>query len=246
MHHPIVDQLNNRVYAAFLTGGDVAAWDVTDPAAPVLTWHIDTEPPGSGTHTVAAIEYEPNDLPNFLDEYLSGEADIENPQPPRVYALVADEATGGDTWRFTDDPPGIRHHARPKIYMFDITHAEQMGVPFPVETWQVPNEGYVDRGGRFGPHQFNETRDGKYNRFDDKIAYIPYFNAGVRTIDISDPYNIEEVGYYVPQENERCGNMGGGQVGPQVTINDVDVDHRGLVYASDRVGCGLYVLEFKK
>jgi hypothetical protein len=27
-------------------------------------------------------------------------------------------------------------------------------------------------------------------------------------------------------------------------MNDVDIDHRGLAYASDRVGTGLFVLEY--
>jgi hypothetical protein len=27
-------------------------------------------------------------------------------------------------------------------------------------------------------------------------------------------------------------------------INDVEIDHRGLVYASDRVGTGLFLLEY--
>ena len=29
-----------------------------------------------------------------------------------------------------------------------------------------------------------------------------------------------------------------------IQINDVDIDHRGLVYASDRVGTGLFILEY--
>lgn len=31
-----------------------------------------------------------------------------------------------------------------------------------------------------------------------------------------------------------------------IQINDVAVDRRGLVYASDRVGTGLFVLEFSR
>ena len=64
---------------------------------------------------------------------------------------------------------------------------------------------YIGRGGRFGPHQFNETINSEFNKFADKIAFVAYFNGRVRAIDISDPYMIKEVGYYVPQENPRCG-----------------------------------------
>jgi len=29
-----------------------------------------------------------------------------------------------------------------------------------------------------------------------------------------------------------------------IQINDVDIDHRGLAYASDRAGTGLFILEY--
>lgn len=251
MHHPIVDEANKRVYASFLTGGDVASFDISaiipkpDPLSPPyifpVKWQIDTDPPGSGTHTVTVIQYD--EVPNFDDSLVSGHPSSQTALP-RLYALVADEATGGDMWRFTDTPPGVRDGVRDKLYMFDVTDADAMKFPFPVETWQVPNGDYLMRGGRFGPHQFNETEDGKLNTFEDRIAYVAYFNAGVRAIDISDPYNIKEVGYYVPQENERSGFIGGNQPSPNIQINDVDTDRRGLIYASDRVGSGLFVLEF--
>jgi hypothetical protein len=68
----------------------------------------------------------------------------------------------------------------------------------------------------------------------------------------SDPYNLKEVGYYIPKPTASShaeGTSGGGQdaaaEGPIVIqINDVDVDHRGLAFVSDRVGAGLFVLEY--
>ena len=57
---------------------------------------------------------------------------------------------------------------------------------------------YCAKGARFGPHQFAETIDTHNNRFEDKIAYYAYFNAGFRVVDISNPYILEEVGYMVP------------------------------------------------
>lgn len=74
---------------------------------------------------------------------------------------------------------------------------------------------------------------------------MPYFNAGVRAIGISDPYNIIEVDYYVSQFNEIMRPVSTGQI-PTVQVNDVDVDYRGLVYASDRTGGGLWVLEYTR
>ncbi len=114
-----------------------------------------------------------------------------------------------------------------------------------ISTWQVADGDFCEKGCRFGSHQFAETIDGKLNSFEDKIAYVAYFNAGVRVLDISDPYNMEEVGYYIPRANERTNPIAPGQ--PLVIqINDVDIDYRGLVYASDRVGSGRFVLEHTK
>ena len=52
VHHPIVDEANDRVYAGFRIGsGHVALWDISDPANPTLVWSYDTSPPGRGpTH----------------------------------------------------------------------------------------------------------------------------------------------------------------------------------------------------
>jgi hypothetical protein len=227
-HHPIVDEENNRVYGAYLEGGDVIAADIakilahdTDHA---LLWHIDADPPYRGTHTVAPIFYD--DVPNFGKDAL-----------PRAYVLVSDEGTDNK----------CSNPIRAKSYVFDITDAEETGVPFPVETWQVPDTfggvDYCAKGARFGPHQFAETIDTKNNRFEDKIAYYAYFNAGLRVVDISNPYILKEVGYLVPDASKLSFPIATGQ--PVVAVaNDVDVDYRGLVYMSDRVGGGLWVLDY--
>lgn len=246
-HHAIVDEENNRVYMGYLSGGDVVSWDITNryPAGPnkeyPIKWWIDLNPPGKEAHTATVIKYDK--VPNF--GFASGDPASEKGLP-RLYAMVSDEATSNSYWRFNDVPPGVRSGVREKITMLDVTHADETGEAMPVSSWQVPPEKYIKRGGRFGPHQFNETVNSTFNKFTDKIAFVAYFNAGVRAIDISDPYKVEEVGYYVPQENPRCGFIGGNQPHPNVQSNDVEVDYRGLVLAPDRVGCGLWILEFNK
>ena len=245
-HHPIVDEENHRVCMGYLTGGNVVCWDTSkNSGAPdyqyPIEWTLDLNPPGKEAHTVTMIKYDK--VPNF--GYASG-----NPASeiglPRLYAMVSDEAVSDSYWRFNDVPPGVRSGVREKITMIDVTHYEENKTGMAVSSWQVPPENYIMRGGRFGPHQYNETVNSEFNKFEDKIAFVAYFNAGVRAIDISDPYKIKEVGYYVPQENPRCGYIGGDQPHPNIQTNDVDVDYRGLVYAPDRVGCGLWILEFKK
>ena len=231
VHHPIVDEANNRMYAGFRIGsGHVAAWDISDPANPALVWSYDTSPPGRGPHTVSPILYDK--VPNIT----AADGEL-----PRTYALVTDEYDG------LECPHGIKS----RVYMFDVTHESH---PMPLSTWQVPIGNYCDIGGNFGPHQHAETVNGYLNRFEDKIAWIAYLNAGVRVVDISDPQNLTEVGYYVPKTNASPRSS---QVRPPpIELTDVDIDHRGLVYASDRsgescmgqaescVGSGLFVFEY--
>ena len=222
VHHPIVDEANNRVYAGFRQGsGHAAAFDISDIANPKVAWAVDTSPPGRGPHTVSPILYET--VPNFGPDAL-----------PRTYAFITDEASARP-----DSKPCL-NPVRTKAYMFDITHESH---PFPVSTWQVPVGNFCEVGGRFGPHQHAETRNGALNRFEDKLAWIAYFNAGIRVLDLSDAYNLKEVGHYLPETNENSHPLFEGQP-IAIQINDVDLDRRGLAYVSDRIGTGLFILEY--
>jgi hypothetical protein len=221
-HHPIVDEQNNRLYVGYRNaGGHAASFDISDRANPKLVWSVDMNPPHRGPHTVSPIVYQ--QVPNFGQSAL-----------PRTYAFVVDEAGGaGD---MAPCPNGVR----PGSYMLDITTESR---PFPVSVFQVPVGDFCEKGGRFGPHQSAETVNGQINRFEDKVAWLAYFNAGVRVVDLSDPYHIRELGYYIPKTNQNSYPIAEGQP-VVIQMNDVDIDHRGLAYASDRVGTGLFVLEY--
>jgi hypothetical protein len=220
-HHPVVDEDNKRLYVGYRGAGQAAAFDISNPAQPKLVWEIDMNPPHRGPHTVSPIVY--NEVPNF------GKAAL-----PRKYAFIVDEAGGAAD--MAPCPGGVRSGS----YMLDITMESK---PFPVSVWQVPVGNFCEKGGRFGPHQSAETVNGKINRFEDKIAWIAYFNAGVRVVDLTNPYSIKELGYYVPKTNKNSHPIAKDQK-TAIQMNDVDIDHRGLVYASDRVGTGLFVLEY--
>ena len=232
-HHPIVDEANHRLYAGFRDGsGQLGAWDISDPAKPRLVWSYDTSPPGRGPHTVSPIVYDA--VPNFTGDAL-----------PRRYALVTDELGN-------ECASGVKS----RTTMFDITFERN---PMPVATFQVPIGHFCDPGrGNFGPHQHAETVNGALNPFTDKLAWIAYVNAGVRVVDISDPYHLTEVGHFIPKTNVPDARR-------PIELTDVDIDHRGFVYASDRsgpsciaadgravtvaggtscVGTGLFVLEY--
>jgi hypothetical protein len=220
-HHPIVDEERKRLYVGYRNAGWAAEFDIANPAQPKLVWSIDMNPPHRGPHTVSPIVYE--EVPNFGQEAL-----------PRRYALIVDEA--GGTADMAPCPGGVR----PGSYMLDITNESK---PFPVSVWQVPVGDFCSKGGRFGPHQSADTVNGRINRFEDKIAWIAYFNAGVRVVDLSNPYSLKELGYYLPKTNVRSHPMAMNQP-VVIQMNDVDIDHRGLAYASDRVGTGLFILEY--
>ena len=221
-HHPIVDEDNKRLYVGYRNaGGQAASFDITDPAKPKLVWSIDMNPPFRGPHTVSPIVY--TKVPNVGAKGL-----------PRTYAFIVDEAGGGA------DMKPCNYPIRAASYMLDITTETK---PMVVSTWQVPVGNFCEKGGRFGPHQSAETVNGKLNRFDDKIAWIAYFNAGVRVVDLTDPYNLKELGYYIPKTTKNSYPISEGQP-VAIQMNDVDIDHRGLAYAVDRAGAGLFILEY--
>jgi hypothetical protein len=220
-HHPIVDEENKRLYVGYRGAGQAASFDISNPAQPKLVWEIDMSPPHRGPHTVSPIVY--NEVPNFGKKAL-----------PRTYAFIVDEAGAAD---ISPCPEGVRSGS----YMVDITTESK---PFPVSVWQVPVGNFCTKGGRFGPHQSAETVNDKINRFEDKIAWLAYFNAGIRVVDLSNPYNLKELGYYIPKTNGNSHPIAKDQP-TVIQINDVDIDHRGLAYAADRIGTGLFILEYR-
>lgn len=107
----------------------------------------------------------------------------------------------------------------------------------PVSTMPLPPaETFTKRGGRFGSHNLWENYPGPCAFRSEKIIFATFFNGGVRAFDTSNPYQPQEVAYFVP---------GAPKLSPAgaIQINDVWVDERGLVYAVDRFAGGLYIVE---
>jgi len=109
--------------------------------------------------------------------------------------------------------------------------------PVPVATLPMPpHEAFAKRGGRFGSHNLHENLPVPTSWRSDTIVVGSFFNAGVRAFDVSNPYQPEEVAYFVP---------GAPKLSPAgaIQLNDVYVDDRGIVFTVDRFVGGLYVLE---
>jgi len=107
--------------------------------------------------------------------------------------------------------------------------------PVPISTLPLPPpEEFCAHGGRFGAHNLHENRPGPTSWHSETRIVGSYFAAGVRVHDISDPFRPTEVASFVP---------GDGPDGTPISINDVHVDERGVVYAIDRRSAGLFMLE---
>src|SRR5204862_183853 len=78
--------------------------------------------------------------------------------------------------------------ARQMLWIADITTESR---PFGVASFTVPEASgdFCTRGGRFGTHSSNESFTPIYYR---RILFIAHFNAGVRAVDIRDPYHPPE------------------------------------------------------
>ena len=117
---------------------------------------------------------------------------------------------------------------RQKVWLIDVTNEAR---PRVASSWALDERSgdYCARPGRVGAHSSQENFTSIYYR---RLMFIAHFNAGVRALDIRDPYRPREIAYFVPQ--------GGGRT---VTTNNVEVDDRGYIYIVDRHGLGMHVLQ---
>ncbi|HKX04614.1 MAG TPA: hypothetical protein VJX71_19125 [Methylomirabilota bacterium] len=129
-------------------------------------------------------------------------------------------------------------------FMVDVTTER---TPFSVATFEVPDPtgDFCRRGGRFGPHSSNESFSPIYYG---RLAFIAYFNAGVRAVDIRDPFHPTEAGFYIPsvtaRTDKRCIEVSGApRCKTAIQTNNVDVDDRGFIYLADRADTGLHIVE---
>lgn len=140
---------------------------------------------------------------------------------------------------------------RQMVYFVDITDERQ---PIGVSSFNVPEShpdsggGFCRRGGRFGSHSSNENQPPMYAR---QYIFVTWFNAGVRAIDVRNPFSPREAGYFIPattaRTDRRCVKTPQGErCKVAIQSNNVEVDDRGYIYVVDRANTGMHILEFKR
>jgi hypothetical protein len=160
--------------------------------------------------------------------------------------MLINEAGGGSG-------AGICTGNRENMYTVDITVPVNETRPMGIDNYQVAEESgdFCSRGGRFGAHASNENFTPV---FYGKLLFVSWFNAGVRAIDVRDPFSLKEAGYYIPattnKTDQRCMDI---QINPGgsptqicnfvIQTNNVEVDERGFIYIVDRANTGMHILE---
>ena len=180
-------------------------------------------PPNVGAHTVFPVLR--MEIPEFGRQTESGVRD---------FVVITNESTANEC-----------REARQMVWFADITTESK---PFGVSNWTVPEASgnFCGRGGRFGTHSSNENLTLIYYK---RVMFFAHFNAGVRAVDIRDPFNPKEIGFYIPaitdKTDKRCVDTGTARERCKVAIqtNNVEVDDRGYIYIVDRANTGMHILE---
>jgi hypothetical protein len=159
-----------------------------------------------------------------------------NPSPPfNGFTHTVLPLFSRDLWIVSDECVMDGGADWPKLVWVIDARAETN--PVPIATFPMPPyDAFAKRGGRFGAHNLHENLPVSTSWRSDDIVIGSFFNAGVRAFDVSNPYQPQEIAYFVP---------GAPKLSPvgAIQLNDVYVDDRGIVFTVDRFAGGLYVLE---
>ncbi len=179
-------------------------------------------PPTVGAHTVFPVLGV--ELPEFAKDK-TGQL--------RDFVVITDESIANECLE-----------ARQMVWIADVTAESK---PFGVSSWTVPEASgdFCGRGGRFGTHSSNENFTPIYYK---RVMFFAHFNAGVRAVDIRDPFHPKEIASYIPaitdKTDKRCVGTGASErCKVAIQTNNVDVDDRGYIYIVDRANTGLHILE---
>ena len=195
----------NRAYLGYGSGGMIIL-DISDITLPKLVSRLKLTPPLGGKlpcHTVLPMSR--RDLAFVTSEAID---EGEESREPMQYAGIVD----------------ISDEKNPRLISL---------LPVPEPPPGAPYRNFREKGGRFGPHNFNHPQSQPCLEDRADRVYLAYFNAGLRVYDVSDPYLPKEIGYYVPPDPKK-------RLGPApfqklvCQCEDVLVDKRGYIYMTDK------------
>ncbi len=158
------------------------------------------------------------------------------PLPRRRLALINDEAIAenGDENLNLAGIVDIKDEKEPRLISL---------FPQPLPPPESGLKNFFDKGGRFGPHNQHHSNHQACLEDRDDVAYLTYFNAGLRVYDIRDPRAPKEIAYFIPPDpTERIGTKPGRLV---TQVEDVLVDRRGCIYVSEK-NQGITILRLKQ
>jgi hypothetical protein len=230
MHGPAY-VVGDKAYLSY-GGAGMCILDISDVTQPKLLGRLTFRPPfagklsGARCHTVlpltgrdfAVVTNEGERFPYFTKEIINGVA-----QPMNNLHMV-----------------DVHDPTNPTLV------AE---FPYPEVPADFPYPNFNDCGigaqGPFGPHNLHEPMGKPWLEDNPNRVYCCYFHAGMRVYDVSDPYYIKEVAYFIPPNPEKKlfeVPIPGKMIG---TTEDCIVDDRGYIYM-DTFHDGLYILRMKE
>jgi len=158
------------------------------------------------------------------------------PLARRKIALINDEAIreNGDENLNLAGIVDISDEKRPRMLAL-------FPLPEPAPESELTN--FYEKGGRFGPHNHHHPNHQPCLEDRDDVAYLTYFNAGLRVYDIRDPRQPKEIAYFVPADPVTRIGLKPSRLVAQ--SEDVIVDRRGCIYLSDK-NHGIHILRLKE
>jgi hypothetical protein len=222
----------DRLYTAYSAMGGVIL-DISNPANPTLTSALKMLPPFSGKLAGARAH-----------TYL--------PLAGRDFAVLTNE---GERFPFFNKEilsQGPFKGAQPmnNLHMIDVSDITDQNLvaefPYPEVPKGFPYPNFNTAGmngaqGPFGPHNIHEPMGKTWLDNDPNRVYCCYFHAGMRVYDVSDPYYIKELAYFIPPNPESL-YFQLPVPGPMIaTTEDCVVDDRGYIYM-DTFHDGMYIL----
>ena len=136
--------------------------------------------------------------------------------------------------------------ANQQVWFIDISQETR---PFGVANWTVKEASgkFCDRGERFGAHAPQENMTPIFHK---KILFVTWFSAGLRALDVRNPYEPKEIAYYIPaitadtKADPTClRRRSAATCKIAIQTNNVEVDDRGYIYIVDRADTGLHILD---